>query len=59
MGRELWRYEQTTGPSTPPLAMKLREASLRMTILIENQLRPTYIYMLILPSQPAMDRSAG
>jgi hypothetical protein len=27
-----WGYEQAAGPSTAPLAIKLREASLRMTL---------------------------
>jgi len=35
--------EQTAGPSTAPLAMKLREASLRMTISISlKYLLPIY-----------------
>jgi hypothetical protein len=33
VGLDLGGYEKTAGPSTAPLAIKLREASLRMTIL--------------------------
>jgi hypothetical protein len=29
-----WHYEQNAGPSTAPLAMRLREAPFRMTISI-------------------------
>ena len=35
MGKILWRRERPAGPSTAPLAVRLREASLRMTILIQ------------------------
>jgi hypothetical protein len=31
-GQHRWHPKQTAGPSTAPLAVKLREASLRMTI---------------------------
>ncbi len=31
-GVSRWHYEETAGPSTLPLAIRLREASLRMTI---------------------------
>jgi hypothetical protein len=31
-----WRFDQTAGPSTAPLAMKLQEASLRMTLFIKT-----------------------
>jgi hypothetical protein len=38
------RYEQNAGPSTLPLAIKPREAPLRMTLLIEiNYLPPFYM----------------
>jgi hypothetical protein len=35
---QVWHYEQTAGPSTAPLAIKLREAPLRMTIFHTRQL---------------------
>ncbi len=36
IGREYWHVELVAGPSTAPLAMRLREAPLRMTPFISN-----------------------
>jgi hypothetical protein len=35
-GIDVCRDRQTAGPSTPPLAIKLREAPLRMTVNIRR-----------------------
>jgi hypothetical protein len=40
-----WR-EQTVGPSTAPLAMRLREAPLRMTLLLFGHIVVPYLPML-------------
>jgi hypothetical protein len=43
-GEDDWRHEQTADPSTAPLAMNLREASLRMTSRIFiSRLRNVYM----------------
>jgi hypothetical protein len=46
MRREYWEVERDAGPSTTPLAMKLREAPLRMTLSINpsQTLRMTFSF---------------
>jgi hypothetical protein len=63
MGQKIQRksghYEQTAGPSTAPLAMRLQEAPLRMTNFYTNQSQtlgqtskhPSQIHALVLAAE--------